>query len=100
MSVATTPSPLPNGLGDVGSFADFGESAIAVVVIEEAGGPFEDARDAIVVAAQFVIAALEFVRAAVIDKVAEKKIEAAIVIVIEPDAAGGPAVVRLRRLFR
>ena len=90
MSVATTPRPLPRALGDVGAAAHFGERAVAVVVEEQAGGGLEDARNAVELAAQFVIAAGEVAVGAVVHEAADEEIEAAVVIEVEPDRAGGP----------
>ena len=59
MSVATTPSPLPERLLDIGAAAHLGERAVAVVVEQQARGGLEDARDAVELAAELVVAARE-----------------------------------------
>ena len=55
--------------------------------------------DAVIMAPQLVIAAGQMFRLAVIDEAAQKQVEMAVVIVIEPDRAGGPAGVYQSRLF-
>ena len=80
------------GLFDVGAAAHFGERAVAVVVEQQARGGFEDARNAVEMLAQFVVAAGEVAVGAVVHKTADEEIEAAVVIEIEPDGAGGPVV--------
>ena len=60
----------------------------------------EDARNAVVMLAELVVPALKFVVPAVVDKTAEKQVQTAIVVVVEPDRAGGPAGFRQTRFFR
>src|SRR5581483_1594846 len=78
-------------LGDVRPFGYVGEGTVPVVVIEKAGGSLKDAGNAIVALADFVVAALKLVPCRVVDEATEKQIEAAVVIVIEPDGTRGPA---------
>src|SRR5262249_52753548 len=65
------------------------ERAIPVVMEQEAVGWFEDARDAIVMAAELVVAAGELAR--VIDEAADEQVQATVVVVIEPHGARSPA---------
>ena len=50
----------------------------------------EDARNAVELAAQFVVAAGEVAVGAVVHEAADEEIEPAVVVEIEPDGAGGP----------
>src|SRR5215469_4581985 len=65
------------------------ERAIAVIVIEEAGGGLKEARNAVVLLAELVVAAGVALAGAVVDETADEEIELAVVIVVEPDCAGG-----------
>src|SRR5580704_2667523 len=77
--------------GDAGLLANVGERAVAIIVIEPARHRIVDAGDAIPtlvrlqVAAEFVLGFVE------VDEAADKEIEAAVVVVVEPDGAGAPA---------
>ena len=91
MSVATTPRPLPTDFADAVPLPDFGEGAVAVVVITGSWRWHEHPRNAVVILAQLVIAAAERGACRIIDKAAHEQIELPVVVVIEPDRAGGPA---------
>jgi len=82
---------LAKGFGDGRALAHFGEGAVAIVVVEEAGGGLEDSRHAVIVVADLVAAAFELFDAGVVDEAADEEVELAIIVVIEPDGAGGPA---------
>ena len=60
--------------------------------MEEVAGPrFEKARDTIVTAAQPLISAQNIQRLFVYNEAGDKQIELAIVVIVEPDGACGPA---------
>src|SRR5262249_45434017 len=63
------------------------ERSVAVVVIEKAGGRLEKSRDAVIMLAEAVIAAGPVLGWRVVHKAADKQIELAVVVVIEPDRA-------------
>jgi hypothetical protein len=60
-------------------------------VVKKAGSGTKDAGNAVVLLADLVIAALELVLAGVVHKAADEQIEFSIVVVVEPDGAGGPS---------
>jgi hypothetical protein len=91
--------PLAQRALDIGAARDIGKSTVAVVVIEEAAGGLEHARNAIILAAQLVVAAREVMLGPVIDEAAHEQIQAPVVIVVEPDRAGGPSGGRQAGLF-
>jgi hypothetical protein len=75
---------------------DFRERAVAVVVEQQARRWFEHARNAVKVPAQLVVAAREVLLRSVIDETACEQVQPPVVVIIEPDGAGGP--VALERL--
>ena len=75
---------------DAGLLAHIGERAIAVVVEQPTGLGSINVGNAVVALAVFVIAASLFDFFAEVHETADKKIEAAIVVVVEPDRARGP----------
>ncbi len=91
MSAATTPQAFPSDGGDAGFFADVGEGAVAIVVEEIAGLGAVDIGFAVPafagdgVAAEFIFGFVE------IDEAADEEVEAAVVVIIEPDGAAAPA---------
>jgi hypothetical protein len=60
-------------------------------VIKKAGAWLEHAGHAVIISPDLIVAALQLFDATVIDKAADKQVEIAIVVVVEPDRAGGPA---------
>ena len=80
------------GLGDVG------ELAVAVVVVEIGQGPLEVLRPAVRAAAAGELEVLAFVELArPADVVADEQVEVAVVVVVEPAAAGAPVCSHRRR---
>ena len=60
-------------------------------MVEETRGGLEDARNAVIISADLVVPTFELFHAGVIDEAADKEIEFAVIVVIEPDGASGPA---------
>ena len=91
---------LAEGALDVGAAARQREGAVAVVVIERAGRRLEDARNAVEALSELVVAAEDVVLQRELDEAAEKQIELAVVVVVEPDGACRPVrrAVEARRL--
>ena len=72
------------------ALADFFERAITIVVEKKTGTRAEHTRHAVVISADFIVATLQLFYAGVVDKVANEKIEFAIIVVVEPDSASRP----------
>ena len=92
MSAATTPQAFASELRDARFLADVGECAVAVVVEQPAGHGVVDTRDAVLALAVLVrLPQNLFFDLAEIHEPADEQVEAAVVVVVEPDGAGGPA---------
>src|SRR5262249_10452504 len=63
---------------------------VSVVVEQQAGGRLENARNAVILPLEFVVAATHTGGNVVVDETADEQVEQAVVVVIEPDGAGGP----------
>src|SRR5205807_8514228 len=72
---------------DVGPLRDFGERAVAVVVEQKAGGRLEYSRDAIIMPSELVVAAAEARLGPIVNETAREQIQAAVVVLIDPDRA-------------
>ena len=84
------PKALAGGACDIGSPLDPSEGSVSIVVVKEIGRAFEDARNTIIVHARPAVVAKEVVGFSVIDIAADEQVQAAVIIVVEPDGAGCP----------
>ena len=76
---------------DIGSLPGFRERPVTIVVEEQTRRRLEQPRNAVVAPTELVVAAETIGRQREIDEAAQKQIELAIVVVVEPDRARGPA---------
>src|SRR5258708_6790522 len=76
---------------DAGFLSDVGKGAIAIVVKEPAFCRLVDARNAVVAFAFALVSAKFIFRFIEIDKAANEQVQLAVIVVVEPDRAGGPA---------
>ena len=60
-------------------------------MIKKARGGFEDPRDAVVILANLVVAALKLAHARIVDKTADEQVQLAVVVVVKPNCACRPA---------
>src|SRR5208282_1382151 len=74
-----------------GFLADVSEGAVAVVMKQPTGHRRIDLRNAVVAMAVLVNAARFVQFLAEVDEAADEEIEAAVVVIVEPNRAGGPA---------
>src|SRR5207248_1596010 len=77
-------------LFDTRAVSHLGERAVAVIVEEQAGRRLEHSRNAIKLAAEFVVATGEMAVLSVIHKAANEKVQPAVVVEVEPDRARRP----------
>ena len=88
--MATTPRPLPSAFSMSVPRPTSVKVPSPLLWKSRLAVRLEDARNAVKLAAEFVVAAGEVARRAVVDEAADEQIEPAVVVEIEPDGAGGP----------